>query len=129
MKKTNYSYKIVDVNTATSVVTVLFTSTNSFYIDVLVPISISDPEDLDLVDKEIKCRNPVAFWKSQEWLPFPVKSQTPVPTEKINAFAELLNMTKSLDHEDDEKNINIGSFERAKLIAKSLGNEVSSEEI
>lgn len=129
MKKTNYTYKIVDINTATSIATVLFTSTNSYYIDVIVPVPVSDPEDLGLVDKEIKCRNPVAFWKSQEWLPFPVKSQTPMSSDKVIAFLSLLNMTKNLDYEDDLKNVNIGAFERAKLNAMSLGNDISSEEI
>lgn len=129
MKKTNYSYKIISIDTATSIVTVLFTSTNTFYIDVTVPIPISDPENLDLVEKEIKCRNPVAFWKSQEWLPFPVKSSEPVATEKVNAFDQLLGLTKNLDHEEDLKNVSIGAYERAKLHAKSLGNNISSEEI
>ena len=129
MQKTNYSYKIINVDTATSIATVLFTSTNTFYIDVIIPIPISDPENLDLVEKEIKCRNPVSLWKSQEWLPFPVKSPAPIELEKINAFAQLLEMTKNLDHNEDLKNVNIGAYERAKLHAKSLGNDIPSEEI
>lgn len=100
MKKTNYSYKIINVDTATSTANVLFTSTNTFYIDVIIPIPISDPENLDLLEREIKCRNPVQLWKSQEWLPFSVKLATPTPGEKVNAFLELEGKTKNLEHYD-----------------------------
>lgn len=100
MKKTNYSYKIINVDTATSTANVLFTSTNTFYIDVIIPIPISDPENLDLLEREIKCRNPVQLWKSQEWLPFSVKLATPTPSEKVNAFLELEGKTKNLEHYD-----------------------------
>jgi hypothetical protein len=100
MKKTNYSYTIINVDTATSMANVLFTSTNTFYIDVIIPIPISDPENLDLLEREIKCRNPVQLWKSQEWLPFSVKLATPTPSEKVNAFLELEGKTKNLEHYD-----------------------------